>query len=303
MSLPNTYRAGPDARGRFGIYGGRFVAETLMPLILELERAYEEAKERSGVSGGARRLARRLRRPPDAALPGRAPERAARRRAHLLQARRAHPHRRPQDQQHHRPDPARPAHGQAPDHRRDRRRAARRRDRDGGRAPRPGVRGLHGRARHRAAEAERLPHAAAGRRGARRDVRLRDAQGRHERGAPRLGRQRREHLLHHRQRRRPAPLSRHGARLPVGDRQRGARPDPRQGGPPAGHARRLRRRRLERDRPVPSVPRRARGADDRGRGGRPRHRERRARGGARRPAARACSTARARTCSRTTTAR
>jgi tryptophan synthase beta chain len=47
MSLPNTYRAGPDARGRFGIYGGRFVAETLMPLILELERAYEEAKDDS----------------------------------------------------------------------------------------------------------------------------------------------------------------------------------------------------------------------------------------------------------------
>ena len=45
MSRPNTYRAGPDARGRFGIYGGRFVAETLMPLILELERAYEEAKD------------------------------------------------------------------------------------------------------------------------------------------------------------------------------------------------------------------------------------------------------------------
>ena len=45
MSLPNTYRAGPDARGRFGIYGGRFVAETLMPLILELERAYDEAKD------------------------------------------------------------------------------------------------------------------------------------------------------------------------------------------------------------------------------------------------------------------
>jgi tryptophan synthase beta chain len=45
MTLPNTFRAGPDARGRFGIYGGRFVAETLMPLILELERAYEEAKD------------------------------------------------------------------------------------------------------------------------------------------------------------------------------------------------------------------------------------------------------------------
>jgi tryptophan synthase beta chain len=45
MTRPNTYRAGPDARGRFGIYGGRFVAETLMPLILELERAYEAAKD------------------------------------------------------------------------------------------------------------------------------------------------------------------------------------------------------------------------------------------------------------------
>src|SRR5262245_52730358 len=41
---PNTFRAGPDERGFFGIYGGRFVAETLMPLILELEKAYEEAK-------------------------------------------------------------------------------------------------------------------------------------------------------------------------------------------------------------------------------------------------------------------
>jgi tryptophan synthase beta chain len=41
---PNTYRAGPDERGHFGIYGGRFVAETLMPLILDLERAYASAK-------------------------------------------------------------------------------------------------------------------------------------------------------------------------------------------------------------------------------------------------------------------
>ncbi len=37
-------RTGPDARGRFGPYGGRFVAETLMPLVLELERAYLEAR-------------------------------------------------------------------------------------------------------------------------------------------------------------------------------------------------------------------------------------------------------------------
>jgi tryptophan synthase beta chain len=41
---PNSFRTGPDERGRFGIFGGRFVAETLMPLILELEAAYEAAK-------------------------------------------------------------------------------------------------------------------------------------------------------------------------------------------------------------------------------------------------------------------
>jgi tryptophan synthase beta chain len=40
----NTYRGGPDDLGFFGLYGGRFVAETLMPLILDLERAYDEAK-------------------------------------------------------------------------------------------------------------------------------------------------------------------------------------------------------------------------------------------------------------------
>jgi tryptophan synthase beta chain len=41
---PNTFRTGPDDRGMFGKFGGRFVAETLMPNILSLERAYEEAK-------------------------------------------------------------------------------------------------------------------------------------------------------------------------------------------------------------------------------------------------------------------
>jgi tryptophan synthase beta chain len=40
----NSYRTGPDERGHFGLYGGRFVAETLMPLILELEAAYNSAK-------------------------------------------------------------------------------------------------------------------------------------------------------------------------------------------------------------------------------------------------------------------
>lgn len=40
----NTYRSGPDERGRFGDYGGRFVSETLMPLILELEAEYARAR-------------------------------------------------------------------------------------------------------------------------------------------------------------------------------------------------------------------------------------------------------------------
>ncbi len=45
---PNSLRAGPDARGRFGGFGGRFVAETLMPLVLEVERAWRAAKQDSG---------------------------------------------------------------------------------------------------------------------------------------------------------------------------------------------------------------------------------------------------------------
>ena len=44
LPTPNTFRAGPDDRGHFGVYGGRYVAETLMPLILSVERAYEDAR-------------------------------------------------------------------------------------------------------------------------------------------------------------------------------------------------------------------------------------------------------------------
>ncbi len=44
MESLNSYRAGPDERGHFGMFGGRFVAETLMPLILEVEKAYNAAK-------------------------------------------------------------------------------------------------------------------------------------------------------------------------------------------------------------------------------------------------------------------
>src|SRR3954453_1503242 len=43
-ALLNSFRSGPDERGHFGNFGGRFVAETLMPLILDLEQAYAKAK-------------------------------------------------------------------------------------------------------------------------------------------------------------------------------------------------------------------------------------------------------------------
>lgn len=42
--IPNSFREGPDEDGRFGIFGGRFVAETLMPLILDLQAEWDKAK-------------------------------------------------------------------------------------------------------------------------------------------------------------------------------------------------------------------------------------------------------------------
>jgi tryptophan synthase beta chain len=44
MTLPNSLRAQPDAEGHFGEFGGRYVAETLMPLVLDLEREYRRAQ-------------------------------------------------------------------------------------------------------------------------------------------------------------------------------------------------------------------------------------------------------------------
>lgn len=41
---PNSFRSGPDEQGHFGHYGGRYVAETLMPLVLKVGEAYEQAK-------------------------------------------------------------------------------------------------------------------------------------------------------------------------------------------------------------------------------------------------------------------
>ena len=44
MSTVNSYRTGPDENGNYGIFGGRFVAETLMPLILSVEQSWNEAR-------------------------------------------------------------------------------------------------------------------------------------------------------------------------------------------------------------------------------------------------------------------
>ncbi|MBO1080927.1 tryptophan synthase subunit beta [Roseomonas haemaphysalidis] len=54
--LANSLRQGPDARGRFGQFGGRYVAETLMPLLLEVEQAYEAAKNDAAFMAEWRRL-------------------------------------------------------------------------------------------------------------------------------------------------------------------------------------------------------------------------------------------------------
>jgi tryptophan synthase beta chain len=44
LAKPNSFCTGPDEQGHFGTFGGRFVAETLMPLILDLDKAYNAAK-------------------------------------------------------------------------------------------------------------------------------------------------------------------------------------------------------------------------------------------------------------------
>ena len=74
---PNTFRSGPDERGRFGLYGGRFVAETLMPLVLDLEQAYEAAKADPAYQAELTAPQYALHRPAEPALFRRAPDRAS----------------------------------------------------------------------------------------------------------------------------------------------------------------------------------------------------------------------------------
>ncbi len=239
--------------GHFGPYGGSFVAETLVHALDELKallRRGAGATRRSSPSS-APSSQHFVGRPSPIYHAARLIARA-RRRADPPQARGPEPHRRAQGQQHHRPGDARAAHGQAARHRRDRRRPARRGHGDDLRALRPGVRRLHGQRGRQAPVAQRLPHEPARRHGGAGRERLEDAEGRAQRGAARLGDERREHLLHHRHRRRPAPVSDDGARLPARDRRRvpgaDARDDRTGGrGPAARRGDRLRRRRQQRD--------------------------------------------------------
>ena len=166
------------------------------------------------------------------------------------------PHRRPQDQQRARPGAADQADGQDAGDRRDRRRPARRRHRDRRGAARPGVRRLHGRGRQRAPGAQRRPDEAARRRGHPRHHRQPDPQGRHQRGLPRLGRQRRPHPLPLRHRRRARTRSPRSSATSSGHRRRGPPPDPGADRPAARRRRRLRRRRLQRHRHLPRLRRR-----------------------------------------------
>jgi tryptophan synthase beta chain len=153
VQQPNSFRTGPDENGHFGIYGGRFVAETLMPLILELEQAYAKAKadpefqkEMDGY------LAHYVGRPSPLYFAERLTE-YCRQTASGLSGGGAKVYFKRDELNHtgahkinnvHGPDPAGRRMGKNPHHRRNRRRPARRRHRHRLRAVRPALHRLHG---------------------------------------------------------------------------------------------------------------------------------------------------------------
>ena len=173
-------------------FGGRYVPETLMAALQQLESAYAalrhdprfwaELRELLGSFAGrptplyrADRLGERVLERARTALDRRCDAVDV---APLPEARGPRPHRRAQDQQRARPGAADAPPREDAGHRRDGRGSARRGHGDGVRAARAAVRRVHGRGGHRAPAAERAPDARAGRRGAARHVGLRDAQGR-----------------------------------------------------------------------------------------------------------------------------
>ena len=259
MSVP--FAAQPDAQGRFGPYGGRYVPETLMDALRQLTEDYEKARTSPEFQRDFDHyLHTYVGRPSLLYFAERLTKEAGGARIYP-QARGPEPHRRPQDQQLHRPGAADQAHGQAAHHRRDGGRPARRRHGHGGGPVRPGVPGLHGRGGRAPAEAQRLQDEGAGHRGGQRRA---AAAGRCATPSTRPcatgWRRVATHALHHRQRRRAASVPDDGARFPVGHRPRGAGAVPGTDRPAARCGRGLRRRRQQRGRHVLPVPRRRLGA-------------------------------------------
>ena len=200
--IPDPEGQVPNAEGYFGAFGGKFIPEALVAAVDEVAVEYDKAKADPAFAAELDDLlVNYTGRPSPLTEVPRFAEHAGGARIFLKR----------EDLNHtgsHKinnvlgPGPAHQAHGQDPRHRRDRRRPARRRHRHRLRALRPRVHHLHGRDRHPAPGAQRGPDAHARRRGHRREVRQPHPQGRHQRGVPRLGRQRRPH---------PLPL-RHGRR-------------------------------------------------------------------------------------------
>ena len=272
--MPNSLRTGPDEHGRFGIHGGRFVAETLMPLILELEQAYEAAKRDPAFDAELQGWFKDyVGRPSPLYFAERLTEHLGGAKIYFKR-----------DELNH--TGAHKINNVLGQMMLARRMGKKRIIAETGA-------GQHGVAtatvaarfglecivymgerdierqqpnvfRMKLLGAEVRPVSSGSRT-------LKDALNE---ALARLGQQPARHLLRHRHGGRPAPLPGDGARLPVDHRHRGQGADPGEGGPAARRAGGGRRRRLERHGPVPPVPRRPRRAHRGGRGRRPRHRQR-----------------------------
>src|SRR5713226_7756678 len=221
----------------------------------------------SVVSGGTGIVLPPLRRAPDAVVLRPTPHRTCRGSPDLPEKGGPLPRRRPQVQQRDGPGSPGEADGEGPGHRRDRRRAAWRRDRNGGCGPRPSGRGVHGLRRREATVLKRLPDAPPRRGGPRGAGGNPDPKGCDQRGASRLGHERRDDVLPARECRRPTPLSDDRAGFPKCDWRRDPATVESADRSPAGRPRRLRRRREQCDGHLRPVPQRGNGAA-RCRGGR-----------------------------------
>ena len=216
-------RASQPRRGYFGAYGGRFAPETLMAPLEELGAAFERCRRDRALPRRARRAAaqttpagprRDRRRPPD---------RERRRRADRARSARIFST----------PAPTSSTTRSARSCSRGAWARARVVAETGAgqhgvataaaaAQARPAVPRLHGRRGHGAPGAERLAHAPARRGGRRRRLGLADPEGRDQRGHARLDGERRDDALRSRLGARPASLPHDRARVPVGDRPRGA---------------------------------------------------------------------------------